>query len=76
MPLSVSMDHFSAARLTAERLSEDHLADLVVLRRYKLSIIGFIDNNQHHVVLRDRKQLAALYRRNRCRTSSRFLSLP
>jgi hypothetical protein len=58
------MDHFSTDRLTAERLRADHLADLVALRRYRLGIIGFIDNNQHHVVLRDRKQLAALYRRN------------
>jgi hypothetical protein len=70
------MDQFSTARLTAERLREDHLADLVALRRYKLGIIGFIDNNQRHVVLLDRKQLAAPCRRNRCRTSSRFLSLP
>ena len=29
--LSVSMDHFSTRRLTAERLREDHLADLVAL---------------------------------------------
>jgi hypothetical protein len=70
------MDQFSTARLTAERLREDHLADLVALRRYKLGIIGFIDNNQRHVVRLDTKQLAALYRRNRCRTSSRFLSRP
>ena len=70
------MNHFSTDKLTAERLREDHLADLVALRRYKLGIIGFIDNNQRHVVLLDRKQLAARFRRNRCRTSSRFLSSP
>jgi hypothetical protein len=58
------VDHFSTDRLTAERLREDHLADLVALCRYKLGIIGFVDNNQCHGVLLDRKQLAALYRRN------------
>ncbi|MDD1521036.1 N-acetyltransferase [Bradyrhizobium sp. WBAH42] len=30
---SVSVDHFSTDRLTAERLREDHLADLVALHR-------------------------------------------
>ncbi|MGY3075262.1 RimJ/RimL family protein N-acetyltransferase [Bradyrhizobium sp. LM6.10] len=31
--LSVPMEHFSTGRLTAERLREDHLADLVALHR-------------------------------------------